>query len=395
MSRKMKDSGIEWIGEIPKDWEVNKISQIYRERTEKVNDIDYPPLSVTMKGVMEQLNNVAKSNNHDNRKLVCKVDFVINSRSDRRGSCGIAQISGSVSLINTVLEPREKMNPFFYNWLFHNSMFSDEYYKWGHGIVDDLWTTNWNDMKRIIIPEPPILEQQKIADFLDRKVGEIDKIIENTKESIEEYKKYKQAIITEAVTTGLNDGAEMKDSGIEWIGEIPKDWEIIKAKYVVNITNGSDPKTEGGIPVYGSGAESFKTCGEYKEGPTVLIGRKGATLHIPHYILGRYWNVDTAFDVKPRRSDYSLKYYFYLATCFDYKYYISQTTLPSMTQTNYGNMFLPFPPYQEQEQIVNYIDERCSKIDILIYKKEKIIGELENYKKSMIYEYVTGKKEVV
>ena len=98
---------------------------------------------------------------------------------------------------------------------------------------------------------------------------------------------------------------KMKDSGIEWIGEIPEGWEIAKAKYFIDISHGSDPKIQGFIPVYGSGSESFKTCGEYKEGPAVLIGRKGATLHIPHYIEGKYWNVDTAFDVKSKKSLYS------------------------------------------------------------------------------------------
>ena len=153
-----------------------------------------------MKGIIPQLNNVAKSNDHENRKLVCKGDFAINSRSDRRGSCGISPTNGSVSLINTVLEPREKMNPLFYNWLFHTSMFSDEYYKWGHGIVDDLWTTNWNDMKRIMIPLPPISEQQKIANFLDEKCKKIDELIEKKERFIKELETYKKSIIYEYVT---------------------------------------------------------------------------------------------------------------------------------------------------------------------------------------------------
>ena len=139
--RKMKDSGIEWIGEIPEGWEVGQIGQLYSERRTKVSDKDYPPLSVTMKGILPQLSTAAKTDAHDDRKLVCKGDFAINSRSDRRGSCGISEQDGSISLINTVLKPRGEMNPGYYNWLFHTSMFADEFYKWGHGIVDDLWTT--------------------------------------------------------------------------------------------------------------------------------------------------------------------------------------------------------------------------------------------------------------
>ena len=393
MARKMKDSGIEWIGEIPEGWEVGQIGQLYSERRTKVSDKDYPPLSVTMKGILPQLSTAAKTDAHDDRKLVCKGDFAINSRSDRRGSCGISEQDGSISLINTVLQPRGEMNPGYYNWLFHTSMFADEFYKWGHGIVDDLWTTGWSDMKKISVPVPSKCEQKQLAEHLNVECSNIDSILSKTRSSIEEYKKLKQAVITQTVTKGVRGEREMKDSGVEWIGEIPTAWDVAKAKYCVTITHGSDPKTEGSIPVYGSGAESFKTCGEYKEGPAVLIGRKGATLHIPHYIEGKYWNVDTAFDVKAK-NNFFLPYYYYLATSFDYKFYISQTTLPGMTQGNYYNMFLPFPAFPEQKEIADYLDAKCAEIDRLIAKKEQLVKELESYKKSLIYEVVTGKREV-
>ena len=181
---------------------------------------------------------------------------------------------------------------------------------------------------------------------------------------------------------------EMKDSGIQWIGQIPTHWLLKKAKYCVSITNGSDPKSEGSVPVYGSGSESFKTCGEYKEGPAVLIGRKGATLHIPHYIEGRYWNVDTAFDVKPQEG-FSLRYYYYLACVFDYNYYISQTTLPGMTQTNYNNMKLPCPSLDEQSAIAAYLDTQCAKIDEIIDQAKASMEDYKQWKASIIYEAVT------
>ena len=201
--REMKDSGIEWIGMIPTDWNIVRIGNQYTERKTKVSDRDYPPLSVTMKGILPQLASAAKTDAHDDRKLVCKGDFAINSRSDRRGSCGISAYDGSVSLINTILQPRDEMNPQYYDWLFHSPMFSDEFYKWGHGIVDDLWTTNWQDMKRIAIPEPPIEEQQKIADYLGKRCAEIDSVIERTNATIEEYKRLRQAVITDAVNSGF------------------------------------------------------------------------------------------------------------------------------------------------------------------------------------------------
>ena len=394
MSREMRDSGIEWIGQIPKEWKVNKIGNLYRVRNEKVSDKDYPPLSVTMNGIVPQLENAAKTNNGDDRKLVCKGDFAINSRSDRRGSCGVSQFEGSVSLINTILNPRGSMNPQYYNWLFHTELFADEFYKWGHGIVNDLWTTRWQEMKNISIVYPSLSEQQKIADYLDKVCGEVDELVALQEKMIEELKAYKQSVITETVTKGLNPNVPMKDSGIDWIGDIPKHWILSKAKFFVDITNGCDPKTEGDIPVYGSGASSFKTCGEYKDGPTVLIGRKGATLHIPHYIEGKYWNVDTAFDVKVKVG-FNLKYYYYTAICFDYKYYVSQTTLPGMAQSSYNNMKIPVPSLEEQRAIASYLDTKCSEIDSLIALKQAKIEELKEYKKSVIYEYVTGKTEVI
>ena len=391
---KMRDSGVAWIGMVPQGWNLSRLGTVYWLRNTKVSDKDFAPLSVTMNGIVPQLETAAKTDAHDDRKLVKEGDFVINSRSDRRGSCGISPYTGSVSLINTVLEPRGKMNPQYYNWLFHTTQFADEFYKNGYGIVNDLWTTRWQEMKRIVIPIPSIEEQEKISAYLNKLCAKIDAIIAEAKASIEEYKAWKASIIYEAVTKGLAPHAEMKDSGVKWIGEMPKAWTLQRAKRHVMITHGMDPKTEGDIPVYGSGAESFKTCGEYKIGPAVLLGRKGATLNIPHYIEGRYWNVDTAFDAKTD-SELNLKYYYYLATCFDYKYYISQTTLPGMTQTSYNNMLIPIPPLQEQRNIVSFVDEKCRKVDDLIVEKKSLIFDLESYKKSLIYEVVTGKRKVI
>ena len=181
---------------------------------------------------------------------------------------------------------------------------------------------------------------------------------------------------------------EMKDSGVRWIGKIPTKWTIAKAKNCVEIQNGSDPKTEGSIPVYGSGSMSFKTCGEYKEGPSVLIGRKGATLHIPHYISSKFWNVDTAFNVYSK-SIFDLKYYFYCAHVFDYTLYMSQTTLPSMTQTAYENMFLPLPTKEEQYAIANQLDQICSKIDAVLEKTRASIEEYKKLKQAIITQAVT------
>ena len=196
----MKDSGAEWIGEVPNNWNLGRIGGFYSLRNEKVSDKDYPPLSVTMKGILPQLETAAKTNDGDNRKLVRKGDFAINSRSDRRGSCGISKYDGSVSLINTVLTPRGEMSAAYYDWVFHCTRFSDEFYRQGHGIVDDLWTTGWQEMKKIIIPVPPFLEQNEIADYLESKCSDIDSVILQKNQQLETLSNYKKILIYEYVT---------------------------------------------------------------------------------------------------------------------------------------------------------------------------------------------------
>lgn len=233
--REMKDSGIDWIGTIPQDWQLSKIGSLYTQRNEKVSDKDYQPLSVTMQGILPQLATAAKTNDGGNRKLVRVGDFAINSRSDRRGSCGISPLDGSVSLINIILTPRTAMHPGYYNWLFHTTLFADEFYKWGHGIVADLWTTRWQEMKSITVPVPEYAEQERIAAFLDAECAEIDAVLEKTRASIEEYKKLKQAVITQAVTKGIRGDRPMKDSGSVWFEEIPCNWVMKRIKYLFHI----------------------------------------------------------------------------------------------------------------------------------------------------------------
>jgi type I restriction enzyme S subunit len=196
----MKDSGVEWIGEIPEHWGIAKIASLYSLRNDRVSDKEYPPLSVTMHGILPQLGTAAKTDDGDNRRLVRIGDFVINSRSDRRGSCGISPYDGSVSLINTAMTPRRKMNAGYFNWLFHTSQFADEFYKWGHGIVDDLWTTRWQEMKKILVPVPQLPDQEHIRAYLDSTCADIDAMISEKQSTIADLESYKKSLIYEVVT---------------------------------------------------------------------------------------------------------------------------------------------------------------------------------------------------
>ena len=196
----LRDSSVDWIGKVPEHWEVTRIASIYNQRNTKVSDSDFPPLSVTKNGILPQLESVAFTIHGDNRKLVKAGDFVINSRSDRRGSCGISSLDGSVSLINLVLMPNKDIHNAYYNYVFRSIAFADEFYRWGYGIVDDLWSTKWSNMKRISIQYPPLDEQIKIAKYLEEKLAHIETLINDINLQIEKQKQYRQIVIHDAVT---------------------------------------------------------------------------------------------------------------------------------------------------------------------------------------------------
>lgn len=185
----------EWLGALPSHWECKKIGSLFTERKTKVSDKDYSPLSVTKMGILPQLEHAAKSNDGDNRKLVCAGDFVINSRSDRKGSCGVSELDGSVSLINLILTPRGQWNNRYAHYLLRSQLFSEEYYRNGRGIVADLWTTRYSEMKSILLPVPPRDEQDQIVRFLDWKVSSINKLIGVKQKQIAALKEFMQAEI--------------------------------------------------------------------------------------------------------------------------------------------------------------------------------------------------------
>lgn len=409
--RATKDSGFEWIGIIPTEWGLSKIGQVYRLRNTKVSDTDYPPLSVTNKGIVPQLDTAAKTNAHDDRKLVKKGDFAINSRSDRRGSCGISDYDGSVSLINTILAPLNEMNPGYYDWLFHTVQFGDEFYKFGHGIVDDLWTTGWQEMKKITIPTPPLPEQQRIADFLDAKCAEIDALTADIQAQIDTLEQYKRSVITETVTKGLDPNAEMKDSGIEWVEQMPMSWNTVPNKYLMY-------KIKGICPIYnGENILSLTTNGviirDLNGGGKMPTSFDGYQKIVPGNLLMCLFDIDVTPRciglikdyglTSPAYSQFAMKdgayapYYYYYYLMVDYTkelLHMAKNLRHSLTEDQLGAIKVPRPPYDEQIQIAEYLDSKCSEINQVIADKNNQLATLDEYKKSLIFEYVTGKKEV-
>lgn len=413
--REMKDSGTVWLGTIPANWDIARIGSFYRLRNTKVSDTDYPPLSVTNKGIVPQLETAAKTNAHDDRKLVKKGDFAINSRSDRRGSCGIAPCDGSVSLINTILSPMGEMNPRYYDWLFHTIEFGDEFYKCGHGIVDDLWTTGWQDMKKIRIPYPSLAEQEKIADVLDSQCSEIDAISADIQKEIETLEQYKRSVITEAVTKGLNPDVEMKDSGIEWVGNIPVHWDVRPLYYyfaerkkknylgqeqnLLSLSYGKvirkDINTsEGLLP------DSFNGYNIIEPGDIVLrlTDLQNDKRSLRTGLVKEHGIITSAYVTLKAAKEVVPEYFHYLLHAYDVMkvlYNMGNGVRQGLNYSELSKMHIVAPPLDEQKNIAARLDCVCKGIESIIASKKQQLAVIDSYKKSLIYEYVTGKKEVV
>lgn len=232
------DSGLAWLGAVPKHWSLKRLGHFFSERKEKVSDKDFQPLSVTKHGIVPRLETAAKTQDGDNRKRVIAGDFVINSRSDRKGSSGLSELDGSVSLICIVLEPNGVYGRFAHH-LLRSEVFQEEFYRNGKGIVADLWSTGFSEMKNIVIPVPSHHEQTQIARFLDHETAKIDALIREQERLIELLQEKRQAVISHAVTKGLDPDVPMKDSGVEWLGEVPVHWEAARVKHVATfITSG-------------------------------------------------------------------------------------------------------------------------------------------------------------
>lgn len=416
----MVETNVKWIGKIPDNWEINKIGQLFNLRNEKVSDKDYSPLSVSKGGIVPQMESVAKSDASDDRKLVLTGDFAINSRSDRKQSCGVSDYDGSVSLINMVLYQKKDNILYrnYLNYLLKNHGFAEEFYRWGHGIVADLWTTKWQEMKNIILPFPSYENQVLLTNYLDKKIDSIDKLINNETEQLEQLREYKQTIITEVMTRGVGNKHGYVVSGVDWIGEIPSNWTISRLKYVANVKDGLVDPTN---PVYaeyphiGPGnIEKFTgrlldyklvkdeglISGKYLfDENDIIYGKINPQLGKVTYprFKGLCSADSYALSVDTKKIEIEFLLYWFLT-----KKFINRTILESMrmgmpkiNREDLMKLEVVLPSLEEQKEVINKIKRKNDIIDKSISIKEKKIELLEEYKKSLIYEYVTGKKEVV
>lgn len=420
MVRMMKDSGVEWIGEIPENWDIERLARHLME----INEKNFPikttnVLSLTNKlGVIPyedkgNQGNKAKEN-YEEYKVAYKDTIIANSMNILIGSVGYSNYYGCVSPVYYVFKEKPKNNLYFLNYIMQTPQFQKELRKYANGILEIRLRLSANDILKRIVAFPPLSEQDKIAAFLDEKCGAIDEIISKTEQSIEEYKKLKQSVITKAVTKGIRPNRPMQDSNIEWIGEIPTDWEIMKLKFVFEIKKDIAGKegytvlsiTQTGIKPKNITSNEGQQASDYSKYQLVDKG----DFAMNHMDLLTGWVDISKYDgvTSPDYRVFRLKK---INNCDRYFLYMMQLCYLNKIFYGFGqgvsgfgrwrlpadmflNFLIPIPPRDEQKEIADYLDEKCAEIDTLIEKKQQFLAEIANYKKSLIYEYVTGKKEV-
>ena len=427
MTRTMKDSGVEWIGQIPNLWSSIRIKNIIAQRDAgawgeleqgnnndviciRVADFDYSHFTI--------------QNNKD-YTLRNYSDFQIKSLKLNKGDILIEKSGGGekTPVGRTVIFDKN-FNALFANFIERIRVTEEIYYKYfqyifssfysqGHTKLYIKQTTGIQNLNitemfsREVIPLPPLSEQQAIADYLDDKCAQIDNITATINEQIEVLKQYKKSVITEAVTKGLDPNAPMKDSGFEWIGQIPEKWEVIRLKYVMdNFDSQRKPieaqkrSQEGEFlyDYYGASGVIDKINNYIFDKPALLIGEDGANLLLRNLPLiyiatGKYWVNNHAHILRPKNN---LNFYYaaYLLEALDYTVYITGSAQPKLSQEKLNSVKILVPALSEQQAIADYLDDKCAQIDAVIADKQAQLETLAAYKKSLIYEYVTGKKSV-
>lgn len=420
--REMKDSGIEWIGEIPVNWDINKGKYIFQQRSEKGNSIELQLLSPTQKfGVIPQslyeeltTNTAVKVNEKTNLmtfKTIHIGDYCISLRSFQ-GGFEYSLYEGVVSPAYTVFYATETICKGYYKYLFKEQCFIREMNSFTLSLRDGK-NISFEDFGNTYIPVPPLSEQQAISAYLDKKCSEIDSLTADIQKQIETLEEYKRSVITEAVTKGLNPDAEMKDSGIEWVGKIPKHWTMTKFKYICTVkTNLVDvrkyqeypqispeniEKDSGVLINYNSVEESGVISNNHLFFKGQIVYSK-IRPKLNKVIIAPFDGLCSA-DMYPIETTENTNFMLYVILS---QYFLSQVVLqtedrvkmPKINQEELGTIIVTLPTNEEQQQIADYLDKKCTRIDGIISDKKKQLETLEEYKKSLIFEYVTGKKEV-
>lgn len=432
--REMKDSGVAWIGEIPTSWDTKAIRNLLIERNEKNRELSVKTiLSLSAKSGVTLYSSENHSGNKPREdlsdyKIVRENDIVVNSMNILSGSVGLSKYTGVVSPVYYIYYPREKNNVQYLYFIFQCFEFQRSLRGLGNGIlIKETESGSLNTIRMRIpskklslqeLPSPPIDEQEKIAAHLDRKCTQIDALISNAQQQIEKLKAYKQSVITETVTKGLDPDVQMKDSGVEWIGEIPEHWSVSKVGYFYDITLGKmlqpNSKENDTLEQYlcamnvGGNTLSMNIVKEmwfsekekeyyalHKGDLLVVEGGDIASSAILNFEPTNLYFQNALHRVKAKKgTNEFLRYWLMFAKSRGFFDMIcNRATIAHFTKDKFINLPFVMVTIQEQQQIIKYLDRKCSQIDKLIALKQQKIEKLQQYKKSLIYEYVTGKKE--
>lgn len=416
--REMKDSGIEWIGEIPCDWKLER-SQWHLE---EVNISNNPiqtnnVLSLTNKlGVVpyeEKGNqgNKSKENVYE-YKLAYPNTIVANSMNILIGSVGLCDYFGCVSPVYYVFKAKKHNNIKFLNYVFQTVGFQRELRKYANGILEIRLRVSASDILKRFIPFPSENEQQRIAEFLDRECGKIDGVKADIQAQIDTLEQYKRSVITEAVTHGLNPSAPMKDSGIPWVGQFPTHWTKKKGKYILRYMSKPVKQDDGVITCFRDGEVTLRS-NRREDGFTMAdkeIGYQGVdvgdlVVHGMDGFAGAIGISDSRGKASPvlnvLNTKQNKKYIMYYLRSMAYGEVFTALSTGIRVRScdlrwnKLAELLYPLPPIDEQNNIVSYIDNQIARTNEIIADKKSQIETLDGYKKSLIYEYVTGKKEVV
>lgn len=411
--REMKDSGIEWIGIIPASWELYKGKYMFAQRNLRGNTIKLQLLSPTQKyGVIPQSvyeersgMNAVKLNENANLstlKTIHKGDFCISLRSFQ-GGFEYSEYEGVVSPAYQVFYPVTKIVRGYYKYLFKECGFIEKMNSYTMTLRDGK-NIAFADFGNTYIPCPPVDEQKRIADFLDAKCAEIDALTADIQTQIDTLEQYKRSVITETVTKGLNLDAEMKDSGIEWVGQMPSSWDAVPNKYLMYkvknicpVYNGEDilSLTTNGVIIRdlnGGGKMPTSFDGYQKVAPGNLLMCL-FDIDVTPRCIGLVKNLgltSPAYSQFVMRADAYAPYYYYYYLMVDYTkelLHMAKNLRNSLTEDQLGAIKAPNPPYEEQVQIAEFLDKKCTEISRVIEDKNKQLATLDEYKKSLIFEY--------
>ncbi len=406
MSRAMKDSGVPWLKEIPVNWKVERGKNVLALQKRPVRDNDevvtcFRDGEVILRS-LRRTEGFTMSDKEIGYQGINEGDIVIHGMDGFAGAMGVSKSTGKGSPVLIVCTPKYDAIPQYIIYYLRALAMTDVFVALATGIRERSCDLRWNKVSELEFIMPSSSEQQAIVEFLDRKCAEVDEMIGLQEQIIEELRAYKQSVITEAVTKGLNPDAPMCDSGIDWIGQIPEHWEVKRLKYLCSIQTGNkdtqDADKDGAYPFYVRSPFVERSTSYSFEGEGILMAGDGAGAgRVFHHAFGKYavhQRVYRLSDIKHINSNYL---FYYISNLFNKVMDMgsAQSTVPSVRLPMLTNFRVCCPDIEEQQAIADYLDEKCADIDSLIQTKQSKIDSLKEYKKSIIYEYVTGKREVV